>query len=285
MRRCVGLALVVILLACVSASVVVNPERLLSQAHLKFIEGEKLKFWLFQKKSAADALAKLKLNGDVDSALASPKLEVLSKYLDMVSTKYPNRAESLLGTLTARYGEIAIAKGLVTTKQAPSSKDIATKLQTQQLEGWLNSQKSAVDVFNLLKIKDDDILSLISRKMETLKLYINLFNSKNPENKTTLYATLREGFKGEDQLALMISRAKDSLRTSEAASRYRHMMFQEWILKEYDPVSVLTQVFKIPEDHLFSASDRMRMIKDQYKRRYYWVNNIKEPEAVSPRRF
>ncbi|KAG6948031.1 hypothetical protein JG688_00015277, partial [Phytophthora aleatoria] len=81
--------------------------------------------------------SRLKFSDKVDEALSSGKLSMFSKY---VSSNYPN------------------------TKKNEAMKDFATKLQAWQLEGWLASQKSADDVFNLLKIKEDGYYLRFMRK-------------------------------------------------------------------------------------------------------------------------
>ncbi|ETP53651.1 hypothetical protein F442_01468 [Phytophthora nicotianae P10297] len=166
----------------------------------KVAEVARLKFWLFQKKSAADAFTALKLDQHMDDVLLSPKLNTLSTYVDMFNKKFPDSQVSLAGTLIAKYGDVAVAKALVRAKETSRSKDIASKLQTQQLEGWLNSHKSVEDVFTLLKIKDDGLLALTSRKLVTLDEYIQLFNRKNPQRQTNLFDALRGGF-GEGEFA------------------------------------------------------------------------------------
>ncbi|KAG6951146.1 hypothetical protein JG687_00013797, partial [Phytophthora cactorum] len=143
-------------------------ERVTASFNSFITESVKLRFWLAKKKTAAAALVKLKLDRSVGGALASPKLNTLSNYVDMFSKTCPNGQTSLLGAQTAKYGEIGVAKGLVTAKRVTRSKDIATKLQTQQLEGWLNNQKSVKDIFTILKISDNDILFVLSRKLDTL---------------------------------------------------------------------------------------------------------------------
>ncbi|KAG6945861.1 hypothetical protein JG688_00016340, partial [Phytophthora aleatoria] len=202
-------------------------ERVTTSFNSFITESVKLRFWLAKKKTAAAALVKLKLDRSVDGALASPKLNTLSNYVDMFSKKCPNGQASLLGARTAKYGEIGVAKGLVTAKRVTSSKDIATKLQTQQLEGWLSNQRSVKDVFTILKISDNDILFVLSRKLDTLDEYIKVFNAKNPQHKKDFYTALRDGVGGEDKFALLVSRSMDFPETGAQASKYMKILFRQ----------------------------------------------------------
>ncbi|POM60150.1 RxLR effector family [Phytophthora palmivora] len=251
----------------------------------KVFTSARLKVWLVRDKSAYDALVKLKLHEGVDKALASPKLNILDDYVSMLNARYPDKQVSLVGTLTARYEEVALAKAIVLAKRSESSRDIATKLQTQQLEGWYNNQKSVGDVFSLLKIEEDGILSMISRKLETLDEYIKLLNEKNPDHKTTLFRALMDGFGGEDKFALMVSRAMNIPRTSVGAYKYQNALFKRWLAKDYDPMSVLVKVFKIDEQNLAAAGAQEKAIIAAYKPIYNRNHGINEVDnAVVPRR-
>ncbi|KAG3115451.1 hypothetical protein PI124_g8022 [Phytophthora idaei] len=81
---------------------------------------------------------------------------MFSKY---ISKYYPDNEMSVLERFTTKYGEVAVAKALELAKANAATKEFATKLQAQQLEGWLASQKSADDVFKLLKVKEDGTYS------------------------------------------------------------------------------------------------------------------------------
>ncbi|KAF4041665.1 hypothetical protein GN244_ATG06182 [Phytophthora infestans] len=250
-------------------------------------EGTKLNVWLAMKNTPADAVAKLKLNRGVDEALAGPKLKALVSYVDMFSTKYPEKQVSVVGVLSTKYGEGAVAKGLVRATQATRSKDIATKLQTDQLHDWLKNKKTVKDVFTLLKIAEVDVhLYLPSGKLEALDEYIKLFNTMNPQHKTDLFSALRNGFGSEAEFAVVVSRALAiSPWTSKEALKFQIRLFEQWIDRDIDPISIFTKVFKVQENNMASVTSTMKLDKDQYRPVYNKANGIKEPIAVDPRRF
>ncbi|POM71736.1 RxLR effector family [Phytophthora palmivora] len=78
----------------------------------KAFTSARLKVRLARDKSAYNALVKLKLHEGVDKALASPKLNVLHDYVSMLNARYPEKPVSLVGTLTARYEEVALERQL-----------------------------------------------------------------------------------------------------------------------------------------------------------------------------
>ncbi|KAG6618607.1 putative secreted RxLR effector protein [Phytophthora cinnamomi] len=242
----------------------------------------KMRTWLVKKKSGADILAKLKLNEKAEDALASPKLATLDEYLNLLRKKYPASDASLLGTLTAHYGEGVVAAALVSAKNVPDTKLTATKLQTQQLEGWLSSRNTADDVFGILKIKNDGMFFVTSRKIATLEEYIKLFNSNNFRHETDLTRTLINGF-GEAKYARLVEMATRGRETSARAAPFRRALFHDWWTRKLKPKSVLGQVL---EKNAATAGYLEKAIIGRYRSYYNRKVSITNelPGVVPPRR-
>ncbi|KAG6618624.1 putative secreted RxLR effector protein [Phytophthora cinnamomi] len=188
----------------------------------------KMKTWLVKKKSGADILAKLKLNEKVEDALASPKLATLDKYLNLLRNKNSASDASLLGTLTAHYGEGVVAAALASAKKVPDTKLTATKLQTQQLEGWLSSGKTADDVFGILKINKKVEDALASPKLATLDEYLNLLRKKYPASDASLLGTLTAHY-GEGVVAAALVSAKKVPGTELTATKLQTQQLEGWL--------------------------------------------------------
>ncbi|KAE8951947.1 hypothetical protein PF004_g32975, partial [Phytophthora fragariae] len=71
----------------------------------KVVDTIKLNSWLLRNKDGVQVLNKLKLGDDIAAALKNKKLDTLSKYITMFNEKHPNSKISLIGTLTAHYGD------------------------------------------------------------------------------------------------------------------------------------------------------------------------------------
>ncbi|POM60264.1 hypothetical protein PHPALM_30905 [Phytophthora palmivora] len=242
--------------------------------------------WLKNRLQPRSVLKKLGFDKGVQTVLTNPNRDMLSTYISKFNDKYPNSMTSLTGVLSAYYGDIAVAKALVSAKISPNTKDIATKLQLEQIEGWMNQKKSADDVFALLNIKNDGVLSLRSRKLDTLGEYINVFNSKNPRKQTNLANVLSKGFGGEDKFALMVVRALRPPVPNEmllSARKYEELLFKNWFNRDLDPMAILIQIFKVPENNLAGASTEAKWIVNRYKSFYNEATDIVVPR-VRPRR-
>ncbi|ETK88317.1 hypothetical protein L915_07416 [Phytophthora nicotianae] len=176
-------------------------------------------------------------------ALKNSKLEVLKNYIERLNKKNPDKTISLVGTLSARYGDDEVARAIVSaarrTDSAPHVKELATQLRSQQLRAWLDNGKSVDDVFKLLKLGDDGYEPLTSRKLIVLDDYIVEFNRANPGHKTTLLKTLTTGFGGESHLVTLLAAAKHDVRTKAKATELENGLLRQWQRENLDPASVM----------------------------------------------
>ncbi|KAG6948394.1 hypothetical protein JG688_00015111, partial [Phytophthora aleatoria] len=157
----------------------------------------------------------------------------------------------LIGTLSARYGDDAVAKALVSAERridsAPQLAAHAAQLRSQQLNAWLDNGKSVDDVFKLLKLGDDGYQALASRKLTVLDDYIVKFNRENPGHETTLLKTLTKGFGGEGALVPILAAAKHDMRTVTKAKELEKGLLRQWRHENLEPASVM-KLLKLDDD-------------------------------------
>ncbi|OWZ01245.1 RxLR effector protein, partial [Phytophthora megakarya] len=208
----------------------------------KMLEKQLVSKWRSEKLHPQAVWKLLDMGGNLDDALSSGKLRIYSEFVADFNKNNPKKKVLLLGTLNSEYGEVAVAKKLITAKGIEATKDIATKLQKRQLKGWMVKEMSPDDVFTLLKIKDGGILSIGSRKLDTLNEYIKLLESRNHFEQSNLVSVLSKGFGGEDEFALLVSRASQqpqSKKMFDGALKYRDLLFSSWLKRKLDPMTVL----------------------------------------------
>ncbi|OWZ23147.1 RxLR effector protein [Phytophthora megakarya] len=247
------------------------------------LQKQQMEGWLNSQLSIGNVLDKLKLNTGVEEAILHPNLKILDNYVNMFRKKNPEQHVSLVGALTSRYGDEPLANALVTARQADNSNTFLKRLQAEQLADWGSNQMPVNEVFSLLKVKDDDIRALISPKLVTLNKYIKLFNLRqNRLERTDLFKVLRAGF-GENEFAILVSRAMDDPLMAAVASKYQRVEFKRWIRYDYDPIKVLNDVFK--KDNLAAATTREQSILDTYRPIYYKAKRLDNVDIdVAPRR-
>ncbi|KAG3100392.1 hypothetical protein PI125_g14746 [Phytophthora idaei] len=174
------------------------------------VELENFRQWQQQKMEPANVVKLLNLGGNVGNAVKSRTLRRFDEYIIEFNKVNLNRQETLIGVLTSKYGEAEVAKALVS---AVKDKDMfVMRLQKQQLEGWLHSEKSVYDVYMLLKFKDD-ATAVVTRNVETLDNYIKLYN-KAKLAEETLVGVFVKAF-GETRLGNLLKRVPDSDKNSE----------------------------------------------------------------------
>lgn len=174
--------------------------------------------------------------------LSNPNLETVMKYISEFNKENPGHKFSLTGMFTARYGDAAVTKAILVGK-LDNFNAIATNPQTQQLKGWLDSEKSVDHVFKILALSGDDSLSLMGHKLEMLGEYIKLFNSKNPQEKTHLFWALSKGSDGEGAFINLVLRMMAIPSTTSYGNKYQKELFHQWKKSDMDPAIVRREVF------------------------------------------
>uniref|UniRef100_H3GPJ5 RxLR effector protein n=1 Tax=Phytophthora ramorum TaxID=164328 RepID=H3GPJ5_PHYRM len=122
---------------------------------------EKLQTWLSNGKSIDDVFIGLQLTKAGDTLLDNLQFTTWLVYVDDFTANNPGKTTSAIATLTTHYGDEAVAKILDAAKKVAGTKEVATKLETAQMQTWLASGKTADRVFKLLKLDKagDGILS------------------------------------------------------------------------------------------------------------------------------
>ncbi|ETP08052.1 hypothetical protein F441_15856 [Phytophthora nicotianae CJ01A1] len=210
---------------------------------------------------------------------------VLNKLKLAYNLKHPNEQISLLGVLSTRYGDDAVAKALVTAKGRTNSAELAESLQRQQLNGWLDNQKTIEYVMGKLKIGDDWTLTTSSRSLDALDEYIRLFNVRYPLAKTDIMTELAKRFGGEAKFARLVASAlqlPQSRRMYVNAEKFQNALFKQWKDRGLDPMSVHAQVFKVDENNVASAGSALKNVVERYQRDVY--RGPVEGIFVNPRR-
>ncbi|OWY97817.1 RxLR effector protein [Phytophthora megakarya] len=224
-------------------------------------------------------MTKLDLDPDIGKSLASPNFKALSDYVDMFNKKNPERKTSLIDTLKLRYNKDFLPLNLQTAKDSSDevTKAMATKLQIELLEQWRSNKKTAVDVFKILEFNfEGGRFRFDKTRFTILDDYIKLLNAKNSHENTQMLSVLKTGFGGEDKLALILSSKMESIYDEMYATafNYRNFLFQEWVNRDLDPMSVLIKVFLVEEVKLTDAPAKAKAVIADYKPFYIKANSL-----------
>ncbi|CAI5742149.1 unnamed protein product [Hyaloperonospora brassicae] len=161
--------------------------------------------------------------------LFSSKLDTVVKYVAEFNTKNTGAEFSLLAHSRDRYKDKAVVNALIDARQehrgGPTA-DIAEQWQKELLKSWLSEDKSIEAVLGVLQRRDDQVVPRSAeKKLETLKIYIQLFNTKNHRHGTGSFPELR----GDAAIAIMLWEAMAEVTlTTHAFNAYKTELFAKW---------------------------------------------------------
>ncbi|KAF4034335.1 hypothetical protein GN244_ATG13723 [Phytophthora infestans] len=164
-------------------------------------------------------LMKLKLSHHVDDALTSSNLQRLAEEVQKISSKNTKKTISVVGTLTFKYGDDALASALVKAEGNLGSTLQIKTLRQDQLRRWLDGGNSADDVAKLLKFDNNKMYKV--QKLEVLDDYVKLVNPQNYYH--TLLSALIKGVPDERKLVALLSAAKENARFTKTAKFVKYV--------------------------------------------------------------
>ncbi|EGZ07986.1 hypothetical protein PHYSODRAFT_255904 [Phytophthora sojae] len=162
-------------------------------------------------KSSDDAFLMLGLKSAKKTLFDNSELLAWAKYVDDLSESNPKKANLMMtSTLATHYSDEAIAK------KVPATESVATKLEAALPQHWLPKNTHPTDALKLFGLHADDAF-LTNPALNSWAKYLNDFNKKNPEVKTTMVASLAVNY-GEDGLYQMLKVAKEVGTTKKMAT-------------------------------------------------------------------
>ncbi|KAL3673925.1 hypothetical protein V7S43_001612 [Phytophthora oleae] len=179
------------------------------------LEDAFVQFWIHRKETPDNVLVELGLGKTTKDMLENPLLNILTKYTKAYSVKY--KKTTVTETLTRSFDDETVAKMLLAGKAEATTKRIATKFETEQLEMWRDSGKSVDDVYKLLNLPptraDFSGKPLFNRWLA----YMNTLSIKNPEKTSAIFSTLATSFNDRPMMQILQAAKKFSSMESSAA--------------------------------------------------------------------
>ncbi|KAE8964532.1 hypothetical protein PR003_g30058 [Phytophthora rubi] len=201
------------------------------------LQTQQIKYWQSLEISADDVFRALKLDRKLDDVLTDPNLLVFNKYLVDFNTWNPGKSTTMVDTLRKSYGDIPVVKMLEAATKVESTKGIATRLQSQQIDIWKQMGLDSDDVFKLLRL-DEGVDNLFSNSGFNIWVkYLDDFNANNPAKKTTVFNTLRSHF-SDNMLSQLLIAAQKVPSTEKIATRLQNQQIKVWLDRKEFPDTV-----------------------------------------------
>ncbi|OWZ18675.1 LOW QUALITY PROTEIN: RxLR effector protein [Phytophthora megakarya] len=152
------------------------------------IASAKVKMSSKNQRATDELFTKLKVNRVKTDLFKSPRFK---NWFNSVNRAYSNSMEgnvAMVTTLTAHYGDEAVAKVLLEAKRIAKTKSFAWKLEKAQFTKWKRDQKSVENVYKLLKLDEMGDKLFKSSGANTWIQYASNFQVKGDE---AMFLTLK----------------------------------------------------------------------------------------------
>ncbi|OWZ03385.1 hypothetical protein PHMEG_00024895 [Phytophthora megakarya] len=182
----------------------------------------------------------LGLNDEGDHILSSPLFQTWMKYVEDFNKRNPKKQESWFEPLRIEY-EYGGIKIVEMALQNPSTVQIGKKVEREWLNFWLDRERLPKDVFNFLKLNEAGEKALTDRKFNTWTKYLDLFNERFPNRKTTVIDGLRAN-NGDLDLLNMFNTAKNDPSTKKVASNLENALIHKWLVEKVTPALLYKRI-------------------------------------------
>ncbi|KAH7462059.1 RxLR effector protein PSR2 [Phytophthora ramorum] len=218
----------------------------------KRLETEQVQRWLVLGKSPDDVFKLVKLHKAGSKFFDKPKLNIWVKYVDDFNKQNPTQKKTLIARLTKQYNDKSLTYMLIAAKKNPSTKSIATRIQSEQTLLWLKNGKTPEDLFKLLRLNKAGDTLFANPLFPAWIKYADDFRLVHPDTELATFSTLaKPSMYNDETLASMIMAADKVPATREIAGRLHSEQLRYWLLKGENPDDIFMLL------KLFNADDKL----------------------------
>ncbi|KAF4136453.1 hypothetical protein GN958_ATG14348 [Phytophthora infestans] len=198
------------------------------------MNNQKVSKWLKKNNDVDAVFVKLKLNTAGEDIFSNPKFLVWAKYVSKFNGQHDDQTMSMLPTLMKKYDQARLGRMLEEAKHVDATKDIATRLQSEQMRFWKNSGVTADNVFKFYKL-DKGVSNLLENP--AMNVWIRYANDFNPGPKTTLFEKLSKSY-SDTTLSQILIAAQKSKKTEVLAADLQSQQIRVWLDRLEPPENV-----------------------------------------------
>lgn len=210
------------------------------------LQTQQLEVWKSMGYNSDDVFRLLNLDDGVDSILANPMFSMWVKYLDDFNANNPAKKTTVFDTLRSHFSDSVLSQLLIAAQKNPSTKKMATQLQGQQIQKWLDNKEFPNTVFKYLTL-DKGVDNLLANPQ--LNTWIKYADDYKVENPFTTKATMIDTFMfhyTEASLIRMLAAAKKVASTKKMATNLEVALLSRFLTAKKDPLYV-AKVLKVSE--------------------------------------
>ncbi|KAF4149897.1 hypothetical protein GN958_ATG00836 [Phytophthora infestans] len=212
----------------------------------KQMETSLMEKWVDEGQLPANVFQWLQLH-KTNSGFNSNNLNKFADYVDVFNQKNSGHPNSVLSIYKNAYGDALLAENLMAAMSKTSARDIAKKLQEEQVVTWSKSSKSADDVINLLKIGTTDAEAITRRNLAALQKFNQLKGGDDD-----LIKALTKHFPSKDNLATILEKATQPTHRTTLQKK----QFDTFMGDNIRPENFLSSVFRTVDGSVTDVQKR-----------------------------
>ncbi|OWZ14574.1 hypothetical protein PHMEG_00011931 [Phytophthora megakarya] len=176
------------------------------------LETKQMQRWFATEKDPAEVFRVFDLHLNWRDMFDSREFITWTKYVDDLNTKHPEDPIWMYSTLTKHFDDEDLLSMTNVKKNGQKSKAMATKVENDWFQANLQKHKTPFEVFKALGLRKTTDKLLVNVVSETALAgtwvkYMEAFNSRYPDKKTTTIKTLTKAF-GDFEVVKMLNAAK-----------------------------------------------------------------------------
>ncbi|KAJ8552458.1 hypothetical protein ON010_g10086 [Phytophthora cinnamomi] len=156
-----------------------------------------------------------------------------------ISEGMRDKDSAMILAMTSGFGDEALASVLIAAKKVPSTEKLATKLQADQIQFWLNRKETPENLFKNVLFLDDSVDDILTNPLlNTWDTYLEAFNAKRPlKERESMIDLFRATFSDQDLTTMLIA-AKEVASTKNVATDLETALLNQWVLDKASPAAV-----------------------------------------------
>ncbi|OWZ00422.1 Avirulence (Avh) protein [Phytophthora megakarya] len=173
------------------------------------------------------SLYKLDILGDgVKNLLAKPGVNVFIRYADEFNS---GERMTLFEKLQKIYSDTVLSQLLSAGMKDPKTKTLATELQTQQMNYWLDLRQPPENVFKFLALDKGAEHLLSNAQFYTWVHYLNHYNANNEiTTELTLFGALKTHYSDDGIVAMLRTANPHSVRETVVKNYLENALLDKW---------------------------------------------------------
>ncbi|OWZ08875.1 RxLR effector protein [Phytophthora megakarya] len=197
------------------------------------IQAEKIRSYLVKNEEPTNVFELLALDDIGDDVLGTPLFHSWMKYVEDFNKQNPDDKTSWLTTLNFKFREKRLHRAINRALENQSTAKMGKMVQNAVLQEWLDQKTPPKLVFHFLELRKAEEQALVSPRFEAWAKYLDDFNKRYPDDKTTMLDAINYNI-NIPNLLLAFNVAKKNPSTEKVAVNLENAIIDSWLAANTD---------------------------------------------------